>query len=106
MPDSGRGQGSIALAVISGDFVFVPEVDALGNGVPLQADGDISLAALDGSFGVRSRGAVTRQRLQDGLTFRSTAGNILLDLKNGFEVTDVVAPPPFTLDARRRAARN
>jgi hypothetical protein len=93
------GQGGIDLAVLQGDFRFEPV--AAGGPVPLHAGGDISLRAPDGSFSVGAE----RRRLQDGLTFRSDAGDILLDFANGFVVEDLVGTGPFTLDARAGTSR-
>ncbi|HET7410513.1 MAG TPA: hypothetical protein VFJ13_09960 [Paracoccaceae bacterium] len=84
------GGGSIDLTVNRGDFRFAP-----GNAMPLKAGGDITLHARDGSFAV----GADRRRLQDGLTFRSEAGDILLRLANGFVVEDIEGVGPFTLDA-------
>ncbi len=99
-PDATLPADGIHLEVSQGGFAFAP-----GRTVPLNAVRDVALFAPNGSFDANPDPAVVDQRMPDGLTFRSTDGNITLDLQDGFVIEDVRGTAPFTLDAPNGISR-
>ncbi len=99
-PDATLPEDGIFLQVEQGGYGFAP-----GRTVPLVAARDIALFAPNGSFDANPDPAVVDQRMPDGLTFRSTTGNITLDLQDGFVIEDVRGTTPFTLDAPNGISR-
>jgi hypothetical protein len=89
----------IFLQVTDGDFAF----ETGPGSVPLLAVRSITLSAPNGSF--ESSSAIAGKDLPDGLTFRSEAGGITLDVRDGFVVEDVIGTAPFTLDAPNGISR-
>jgi hypothetical protein len=98
-PDPTLSGDGIFLQVTQGDFAFPTDPGS----VPLLGARSITLSAPNGSF--ESSAAIEGKDLPDGLTFRSAAGDITLDLRDGFVVEDVAGTVPFTLDAPNGISR-
>ncbi|MEO1491661.1 MAG: filamentous hemagglutinin N-terminal domain-containing protein [Pseudomonadota bacterium] len=84
--------GSIDLFA-QNNFQIVPDGSSF-SGTPLNARNDVTLTSPNGSFLTEGE-----QRLQDGLTFRSSSGDITLDFGTAFIINDTDVNTPFTLDA-------